>query len=80
LRENRTIDVVVARGSTDFVQCVLFGTCCYKQTGLLQAFAAHNLIRTVPRQVGFASAAGAFGSREVLGVLENHGLSKMKMF
>jgi len=30
--------------------------------------------------VGFASAAQAFGAREVLGVLENHGLSKMKMF
>src|SRR5215469_11951064 len=26
-REQRTIDVVVGRGTTDFVQCVLFGTC-----------------------------------------------------
>jgi len=79
LHENRTIDVVVGRGSTDLVQCVLIGTCCYKQTGLLQAFAAHNLIRTAPHKVGFASAAAAFGPREVLGVLENHGLSKMKV-
>lgn len=76
---NRTIDVVVGRGSTDFVQCALFGTCCYKQTGLLQAFAAHKLIHAAPHKVGFASAAAAFGPREVLGVLENHGLSKMKM-
>ncbi len=79
LRENRTIDVVVGRGSTDLVQCALIGTCCYKQTGLLQAFAAHNLIHTAPHKVGFASAAAAFGPREVLGVLENHGLSKMKV-
>ena len=75
---NRTIDVLVGRGSTDFVQCALFGTCCYKQTGLLQAFAAQKLIHTVPHKVGCASAAAAFGPREVLGVLEKHGLSKMK--
>jgi short subunit dehydrogenase-like uncharacterized protein len=79
-RENRTIDVIVGRGSTDVLQCVLVGTCCYKQTGLMQAFAAHNLIHASPRKVGFASAAVAFGSREVLAVLENHGLSKMKLF
>lgn len=79
LRENRTIDVVVGRGSTESVQCVLFGTCCYKQTGLLQAFAAHNLIHTTPHKVGFASAAEAFGPREILGVLETHGLSRMQM-
>jgi short subunit dehydrogenase-like uncharacterized protein len=78
-RINRTIDVLVGRGSTDSVQCALFGTCCYKQTGLLQAFAAQKLIHTAPHKVGFASAAAAFGPREVLGVLEKHGLSKMKM-
>jgi Family of unknown function (DUF5938)/Saccharopine dehydrogenase NADP binding domain len=76
---NRTIDVVVGRGSTDSVHCALFGTCCYKQTGLLQAFAAHKLIQAAPHKVGFASAAVAFGAREVLGVLEDHGLSKFKM-
>ena len=78
-RENRTIDVIAGRGSTDFVQCVLMGTCCYKQTGLIQAFAAQNLVRRAPRKSGFASAAEAFGSRELLQVLANHGLSKMKM-
>ncbi len=80
LRVNRTIDVLVGRGSTDLVQCTLVGTCCYMQTGLLQAFAAQNLIRYAPQKVGFASAAQAFGAREVLGVLEHHGLSKLKMF
>jgi short subunit dehydrogenase-like uncharacterized protein len=78
-RENRTVDVVVGRGSTDFVQCVLFGTCCYKQTGLIQAFAAQNLVRGSLRKVGFASTAEAFGARELLGVLTEHGLSRMKV-
>jgi len=78
-RENRTIDVVAGRGTTDFVQCVLFGTCCYKQTGLIQAFAAQNLVRGCLRKVGFASAAEAFGPRELLGVLAEHGLSRMKV-
>jgi len=78
-REHRTIDVIAGRGSTDSVQCVVFGTCCYRQTGLIQAFAAHNLVHAAPRKVGFASAAEAFGHREILGVLETHGLSKAKM-
>ncbi len=80
LREQRTIDVVAGRGSTDYVQCVVFGTCCYRQTGLIQAFAAHNLVHAQPRKVGFASAAEAFGHRELLQVLENHGLAKARLF
>src|SRR5271166_2274658 len=78
-REHRTIDVIAGRGNTGAVECVVFGTCCYRQTGLVQAFAAHNLVHGSPRKVGFASAAEAFGAREVLGVLENHGLSKARM-
>jgi short subunit dehydrogenase-like uncharacterized protein len=78
-RENRTIDVVLARGSMEFRQCTLFGTCAYRQTGLLQAYAAHSLIHTPPRKAGFASAAEAFGHRELLKVLETYGLSKMRM-
>ena len=79
-RINRTIDVLVGRGTTDSVQCVLFGSCCYRQTGLLQAFGAQKLIHAAPQKVGFASAAEAFGAREVLGVLEKHGLSKLEMY
>ncbi len=79
VREHRTIDVVLGRGTTAFAQCVLFGTCAYRQTGLLQAYAAHSLIHTPPRKVGFASAAEAFGHRELLQVLESHGLSKARM-
>jgi short subunit dehydrogenase-like uncharacterized protein len=78
-REQRTIDVIVGRGSMDFAHCVLFGTCCYRQTGLIQAWAAHNLVHGAPRRVGYASAAEAFGARELLKTLECHGLSKMKM-
>jgi len=78
-REQRTIDVVAGRGSTDYVQCVVFGTCCYRQTGLLQAFAAQNLVKAPPRKVGFASAAEAFGHREVLRAVESYGLSKVKL-
>jgi len=78
-REQRTIDYVVGRGMTDFVQCILVGTCCYRQTGLLQAYAAHSLIHTPPRRVGFAAATAAFGHRELLKVLESHGLTKAKL-
>lgn len=78
-RINRTIDYVVGRGSTAFVQCALFGSCCYQQTGLIQAFAAHNLVRTAPRKTGFASATEAFGHREILRVLEGHGLTKLNL-
>jgi len=79
-REQRTIDVVAARGNTDAVQCVVFGTCCYRQTGLLQAYAAHCLVHGGPRKVGFASPAAAFGHREILKVLESHGLSKSRLY
>jgi len=79
-REQRTIDVVAGRGSTESVQCVVLGTCCYRQTGLIQAFAAHNLVHTPPRKVGFASAAEAFGHRELLRVIESHGLAKARVY
>jgi len=77
--DHRTIDVVVGRGGTDFAQCVIFGTCCYRQTGLIQAFAAHYLVHNAPRKVGFASAAEAFGHRELLRAVEGHGLAKVTM-
>jgi hypothetical protein len=79
-REHRTIDVVVGRGTMDSVQGVVFGTCAYRQTGLIQAFAAHSLVHTRPRKVGLASAAEAFGHRELLRMLESHGLAKAKIY
>jgi len=79
LRENRTIDVIVGRGATAFTHCALFGNCCYKQTGLIQAYAAHHLVQSSPCKSGFASIAEAFGPHELLETLERHELSKMKM-
>ena len=82
-RENthvhRTIDVIEARGSTDYVKCIVVGTCAYRQTGLIQAFVAHSLIRRAPMKVGYAAAAEAVGHREIFRALETHGLSKMKI-
>ena len=78
-RENRTIDVIVGRGNREGVQCVVYGSCCYQQTALIQAFAAKTLVRGAEQKVGFASPAEAFGARQILAELENHGLSKAKM-
>jgi hypothetical protein len=78
-RVHRTIDVVLGRGSMNSVQCTMFGTCAYRQTGLVQAFAAHHLTVAAPRKVGFASPCEAFGHRELLHALENFGLSKAKL-
>ena len=54
--------------------CVIHGNCNYKQTGLLQAYAAYSLLQQPPRRAGFASACQAFGHRELLGVLRSFGL------
>lgn len=78
-RIHRTIDVVVARSSTNFAQCTMFGTCAYRQTGLVQAFAAHHLALAAPHKVGFASPCEAFGHRELLQALESYGLTKAKL-
>jgi Family of unknown function (DUF5938)/Saccharopine dehydrogenase NADP binding domain len=72
---NRSLDSVYASGPLGTVHCVLQGTCNYKQTGLLQAYAAHHLVNSGSRRVGFASACQAFGHRELLGVLQSFGLS-----
>jgi hypothetical protein len=53
---------------------VIHGTCNYKQTGLLQAYAAFHLIQAPPKRYGFASGCQAFGHRELLGSLQSFGL------
>jgi short subunit dehydrogenase-like uncharacterized protein len=73
-RINVSLDSVHATGPLGHVHCVLRGTCNYKQTGALQAYAAHHLVRGAPRRVGFASACQAFGHRELLAVLQSFGL------
>ncbi|MBA2349163.1 MAG: saccharopine dehydrogenase NADP-binding domain-containing protein [Solirubrobacterales bacterium] len=74
-RVNTSLDSVYATGPAGSVHCVLRGACNYKQTGLLQAFAAYHLVHGAPRRVGFASGCQAFGHRELLGVLQAFGLS-----
>ncbi|MDP1159344.1 DUF5938 domain-containing protein, partial [Klebsiella variicola] len=55
------------------VHVVIHGNSNYKQTGLLQAYAAYSLIQQPPKRAGFASAGQAFGHRELLGVLQSFG-------
>lgn len=73
-RINTSLDSVHASGPLGRAHCVIYGNCNYKQTGLMQAYAAYSLLQQAPRRVGFASGCQAFGHRELLGVLRGFGL------
>jgi len=73
-RINKSVDSVHASGPLARAHCVIFGNCNYKQTGLLQAFAAVSLLQQSPKRVGFASGCQAFGHHELLGALRSFGL------
>ena len=73
-RVNISLDSVHASGPLGRAHCVIHGNCNYKQTGLLQAYAAYSLLQQPPRRAGFASGCQAFGHRELLGVLRSFGL------
>jgi short subunit dehydrogenase-like uncharacterized protein len=73
-RLNKSLDSVYASGPLGRAHCVIHGNSNYKQTGLLQAYAAYSLLQQPPRRTGFASACQAFGHRELLGVLSSFGL------
>lgn len=73
-RLNKSVDSVHASGPLGRAHCVIFGNCNYKQTGLLQAYAAHALLQQPPKRVGFASGCQAFGHHELLGQLRSFGL------
>jgi hypothetical protein len=73
-RLNKSLDSVHASGPLGRAHCVIHGNQNYKQTGLLQAFAAYSLLQQPPRRVGFASGCKAFGHRELLGQLRAFGL------
>ncbi|HWB37027.1 MAG TPA: DUF5938 domain-containing protein [Rugosimonospora sp.] len=73
-RVNISIDSVHASGPLGRVHTVIYGNCNYKQTGLLNAYAAQQLIAGGNRTVGFASACQAFGHKELFGVLKSFGL------
>jgi hypothetical protein len=73
-RVNVSVDSVHASGPLGRSHCVIHGNCNYKQSGLMQAYAAYHLLQAPPRRVGFASGCQAFGHRELLGVLRSFGL------
>jgi Family of unknown function (DUF5938) len=73
-RVNTSLDSVHASGPLGRAHCVVHGNCNYKQTGLLQAYAAYALLQQPPKRAGFASGCQAFGHRELLGVLRSFGL------
>jgi len=73
-RINKSVDSVHASGPLARAHCVIYGNCNYKQTGLLQAFAAASLLQQAPKRVGFASGCQAFGHHELLGALRSFGL------
>jgi short subunit dehydrogenase-like uncharacterized protein len=73
-RINISVDSVHASGPLGRVHTVLYGNCNYKQTGLLNAYAAAQLLEGGNKKVGFASACQAFGHNELLGVLKSFGL------
>jgi hypothetical protein len=73
-RLNKSLDSVHASGPLGRAHCVIHGNQNYKQTGLLQAYAAYSLLQQPPRRAGFASGCQAFGHRELLGVLRSFGL------
>jgi hypothetical protein len=73
-RLNTSLDSVHASGPLGRAHCVIHGNSNYKQTGLLQAYAAYSLLQQAPKRVGLASACQAFGHRELLGALRSFGL------
>ena len=73
-RINKSVDSVHASGPLGRAHCVIYGNCNYKQTGLLNAFAASWLLQQPPKRAGFASACQAFGHHELLGALRAFGL------
>ncbi len=73
-RLNTSLDSVHASGPLGRAHCLIHGTCNYKQTGMLQAYAAYALLQGASRRTGFASACQAFGHRELLGQLRSFGL------
>jgi short subunit dehydrogenase-like uncharacterized protein len=73
-RLNISVDSVHASGPLGRKHVVIHGNSNYKQTGLMQAWAAMSLLQQPPRRAGFASGCQAFGHRELFGVLRQFGL------
>ena len=52
-RVNTSLDSVYASGPLGRKHVVIHGNCNYKQTGMLQAYAAYHLLQQPPQRVGF---------------------------
>jgi hypothetical protein len=68
------VDSVYASGPLGRKHVVIHGNCNYKQTGMLQAYAAYHLTQQKPNRLGFASGCQAFGHHTLLGQLRSFGL------
>ena len=67
-RINTFVDSVYASGPLGRKHVVIHGNCNYKQTGMLQAYAAYHLTAAdAAKRVGFASGCQAFGHHTLLG-------------
>ena len=73
-RIHNSVDSVMASGPLGRAHVIIHGNSNYKQTGLLQAYAAYSLLQQAPLRTGFASACQAFGHRNLLGQLRSFGL------
>ncbi len=80
-RENplvhRCYDVAIGTGSMGSVRYVVYSHSPYQATGLFQAYACSLLLGEGPAAVGFRSPGQAFGSRNILAVLERFGYARL---
>ncbi|MFC7049440.1 saccharopine dehydrogenase family protein [Emcibacter nanhaiensis] len=81
-RENRQVhrnfDRAVGFGPRRHVEYRVHSTASYQQTGLLQAFAANQLLADANMVSGFASPCQAFGHEAVLSALEDYGYAHLE--
>ena len=73
-RINMSMESVHASGPAGYVSVILRGVNNYKQTGLMQAFAAYQCLNGGLKRTGFVSGCQALGHRELLGCLKSFGL------
>ncbi len=77
-RENedihRTVVSCYARGKTQAVSVILWGTCGYIQTGSIQAITTQALLEGKAKEFGFVNPARAIGARQFVNELSEEGL------
>ena len=77
-RQQRTVDVVVGRGTWRRSGCPRRGR-RLPPDGPDPGVPAHHLVHQPPRRVGFASPGEAFGHHELLGALEAYGFVRVEV-